>query len=317
MLYLSVWSLIPYGMGGRILESEEYKEVRNTFKRLDWTGEFFFLLFIFTFYFFLIYPFIIETILNQEGWLYSVDSRRFMVEVFGWYDYRVHCILVLISMVIGGCISIVIAKLVRTRWKSKGTFSHQNNEKLFIPLAIVLMISSMLLVPGNIFSERLGILLPTFFPVHLVEGMWMGVAVAGYRDCKRLMTHLNIPMDKVPRKKKPTIGVILSFLAAASFFITGGIVAVRGEVLPFVQVSFVRIVVGMNIILGVMVMLGALLLWNGHHIAGSVVVPVFSYFSLGIGGGFYFGVGLGIAGGLLGFVNSRYGLDTDTVFSNS
>lgn len=73
----------------------------------------------------------------------------------------------------------------------------------------------------------------------------------------------------------------------------------------------------MNIILGVMVMLGALLLWNGHHIAGAVVVPVFSYFSLGIGGGFYFGVGLGIAGGLLGFVNSRYGLDTDTVISNS
>lgn len=66
MLYLSVWSLIPYGMGGRILESEEYKEVRNTFKRLDWTGEFFFLLFIFTFYFFLIYPFIIETILNRK-----------------------------------------------------------------------------------------------------------------------------------------------------------------------------------------------------------------------------------------------------------
>lgn len=287
------------------MESEEYNEVRNTFKRLDWTSEFFLLFFIFTFYFFLVYPFIIESLLNQEWYIYSVNARRFLVEVFGWYDYRVHCILVLVSMIIGAYISIAIATLSRTRGKSKETFSNQNLSKLFIPLTIVLMVSSIHLVVGTIFTKRLGFPLPTFLRVNLVEGMWMGVGVAGYRDSKRLKKHLNIPTEKIPKKNKPTIGVILSSLAAASFFITGGIVAVRGQVPSFIDVPYVRIIVGMNILLGLMVLIGALLLWQRHHIAGAVVVLVFSYLTLGVGGGFYLGVGLGIGGSLLGFERRR------------
>lgn len=102
----------------------------------------------------------------------------------------------------------------------------------------------------------------------------------------------------------PTGGFILSLIAGILILINGGIIAAIGSMfLAFLPVASV-VIAAAGLIFGIVVIIGAILLYKGKTMIGGILVILFSLFSLSIGGGFIIGFILGLVGGILGIAKS-------------
>lgn len=108
--------------------------------------------------------------------------------------------------------------------------------------------------------------------------------------------------------KRATIGFALSLVAALIILAQGIVRIFRGEVVTFlgrrILAGLALQVVGViAIIFGILILIGAFLIYSlGKETFGGIIVLVFATLSIITGGGWFVGLILGIAGGILGLL---------------
>lgn len=104
--------------------------------------------------------------------------------------------------------------------------------------------------------------------------------------------------------EKPTAAFVLSLIAAIFILLNGIFIAVIGAMFFAFFPGVAILIAAIGLIFGIIVLVGAILLWTNPntHVAGGILVLLFSIFSLVIGGGFIIGFILGLVGGILGIV---------------
>ena len=99
----------------------------------------------------------------------------------------------------------------------------------------------------------------------------------------------------------PQAAFVISLIGGIFILLNGLIISVVGTVIAISFLSVGIMLVALGLVFGVIVILGAALMRDPQKVkVGSILVLVFSIFSLPIGGGFIIGFLLGLIGGILG-----------------
>ncbi|RLG64125.1 hypothetical protein DRO02_05135 [archaeon] len=108
-----------------------------------------------------------------------------------------------------------------------------------------------------------------------------------------------------PTEKKATAGFVISLIAGILIIIHGLAYFVAGSMLVATPVGFaysgiIYLIGGVCLLFGILVIIGAWLMYAGKTTPGGILVLLFGILSLFLGGGFFIGFILAIIGGALG-----------------
>ena len=125
------------------------------------------------------------------------------------------------------------------------------------------------------------------------------------------MQHTNT-QDQVTRSSKATAGFVLSLFGAILILIRGLVRIFVGDALAFSGSDVIRhrflagvawtVLGGIAVAVGIIILVGAFLIYNGMQTAGGIIVLVFSIISILVGSGWLIGLVLGVVGGILGLL---------------
>lgn len=279
------------------MESTKQRLSERELIRIYWVDELLILILFCIVFLFIVDPFIIEGILNQEPYWYNPRDRQFLEGIIGWYDYGIHAVLLLVCMAVGMCVGIFIGSLT-LRFAGERRFREEpNNRSAKIILLVATCVPGILIILGVI-ASFMNVSFPIGFLDSIVEGIFIGILIGGHLSIRNIRREYIATPTK--REKLVVIGSILGLLAATMLMAMGVIVALSNKVPPYVPVPYWRVVAGMNLILGTLIATSAALMWKKHSFSGSVLAIIFSYLSIGVGGGFMIGIILGFLGGILG-----------------
>jgi hypothetical protein len=109
--------------------------------------------------------------------------------------------------------------------------------------------------------------------------------------------------------KKATIGFALSLVGGILILLRGIVRIVAGDVITFVGSDEVRhrflaglalnVIGGVAVVFGIIIILGAYLIYSRMEVAGGAIVLIFSLLSIFVGSGWLIGLILGVIGGIL------------------
>ena len=109
--------------------------------------------------------------------------------------------------------------------------------------------------------------------------------------------------------KQANLGFAFSSVGAILIFLRGLIRIIRGDIFSFVGSDEIRrrflvgielnILGGIAIAFAIIIIVGAILIYNHMEIAGGALVIVFSLLSIFVGSGWLIGLILGVIGGVL------------------
>ena len=108
------------------------------------------------------------------------------------------------------------------------------------------------------------------------------------------------PAVPPPEAKKPMAGFVLSLIAGILILINGLAVSAIGALFFTVAPGLGALLMAIGVLFGILVIVGAVLMYKGSTTAGGVLVILFGILSIVIGGGFIIGLILAIIGGALG-----------------
>jgi len=111
--------------------------------------------------------------------------------------------------------------------------------------------------------------------------------------------------------KRATIGFVLSLVGGLLILLRGIVRIVAGDVITFVGSDEVRhrflaglalnIIGGIAVVFGILIIIGAYLIYNRMETAGGIIVIMFSVLSIFVGSGWLIGLILGLIGAVLAF----------------
>jgi len=117
------------------------------------------------------------------------------------------------------------------------------------------------------------------------------------------------PIEKPGRAM---LGFAFSLAGAVLILLRGLVRIFVGDVLAFSGSDVLRhrflagitwsVLGGIAVVFGVIILVGAYLIYNGMEIAGGLIVLIFSVLSIFVGSGWLIGLILGIVGGVLGLL---------------
>jgi len=108
------------------------------------------------------------------------------------------------------------------------------------------------------------------------------------------------PIAPPPEEERPMAGFVVSLIAGILILINGLLVSALGAFLFGIMPFLGTIVMTIAPVFGILVIVGAVLMYKGSTTAGGVLVILFGLLSIVIGGGFIIGTILAIVGGALG-----------------
>ena len=105
-----------------------------------------------------------------------------------------------------------------------------------------------------------------------------------------------------PREEeRPIAGFVISLIAGIIILINGLLIStISAFVFWTLGMGLSTILIALGLLFGILVIVGAVLMYRGARVAGGVLVILFGLFSIVIGGGFIIGLILAIVGGALG-----------------
>lgn len=119
------------------------------------------------------------------------------------------------------------------------------------------------------------------------------------------MTQTNIPQ----LLNRANLGFVFSIIGGILILLRGLVRVIRGDVISFFGSDELRhrflaaialnVLGAIAIILGIIVIIGAVLIWNRMEAVGGALVIVFSLLSIFVGSGWLIGLILGVIGGVL------------------
>jgi len=108
------------------------------------------------------------------------------------------------------------------------------------------------------------------------------------------------------------LGLVFSILGGVLILTRGVIRIVAGDVITFVGSDEIRhrflaglalnIIGGVAVLFGILIIVGAYLIYNRMEVAGGIIVIIFSLLSIFVGSGWLIGLILGLIGGILGLL---------------
>ncbi len=111
--------------------------------------------------------------------------------------------------------------------------------------------------------------------------------------------------------KRATLGFILSLIGGMLILLRGVVRITVGDLITFVGSDEVRhrflaglalnIIGGIAVVFGILIIIGAYLIYNRMETAGGVIVIIFSVLSIFVGSGWLIGLILGLIGAVLAF----------------
>jgi hypothetical protein len=120
------------------------------------------------------------------------------------------------------------------------------------------------------------------------------------------------PTPQQPVSAKPSrasIGFVLSLIGGILILLRGLVRITVGDIITFrgsdeIQHRFLaglalNIVGGVALVLGIVIIVGAYLIYSGMQVAGGTLVIIFSVLSIIVGSGWLVGLILGVIGGIL------------------
>jgi hypothetical protein len=105
------------------------------------------------------------------------------------------------------------------------------------------------------------------------------------------------------------LGFAFSLLGAILILLRGIVRVVRGDVITFLGSDEIRrrfltgitlnVLGGIAIVFGIIIIIGAVLIYNQMEVAGGTIVIIFSLLSIIVGSGWLIGLIFGVIGGIL------------------
>ncbi len=118
----------------------------------------------------------------------------------------------------------------------------------------------------------------------------------------RFLQQSNTQPNSMP--KKATIGFALSVVGGILILLRGIVRILAGDIITFVGSDEIRhrflaglalnIVGGLAVVFGIIILVGAYLIYNRMEVAGGVIVVIFSVLSIFVGSGWLIGLILGV-----------------------
>jgi len=115
--------------------------------------------------------------------------------------------------------------------------------------------------------------------------------------------------DLPTQTKRAIAGFALSLVGGILILLRGLIRIVAGDVITFVGSDEIRhrflaglalnLLGGIAVAIGIVIIIGAILIYNRMEVAGGVIVIIFSVLSIFVGSGWLVGLILGVIGGIL------------------
>ena len=116
----------------------------------------------------------------------------------------------------------------------------------------------------------------------------------------------------VSQTNRAMLGLVFSILGGVLILTRGVIRIVAGDVITFVGSDEIRhrflaglalnIIGGVAVLFGILIIVGAYLIYNRMEVAGGIIVIIFSLLSIFVGSGWLIGLILGLIGGILGLL---------------
>jgi hypothetical protein len=119
-------------------------------------------------------------------------------------------------------------------------------------------------------------------------------------------------VQPVSNSGRANLGFAFSLVGALLIFLRGLVRMIRGDVIPFIGsdefkrrflagIAF-NVLGGIAIIFAIIIIIGAILIFNHMEVAGGTIVIIFSLLSILVGSGWLIGLILGVIGGILAFL---------------
>jgi hypothetical protein len=109
--------------------------------------------------------------------------------------------------------------------------------------------------------------------------------------------------------KKASVGFVLSIVGGILILLRGIVRIAVGDVITFVGSDEVRhrflaglalnVIGGVAVVFGIIIIIGAYLIYNRMEASGGAIVLIFSLLSIFVGSGWLIGLILGVIGGIL------------------
>ena len=174
------------------MESKEYEKLIQNVRYMDIGSKFLLVIIFFLFFFYVINPFVIEDVINQEwGYAAGISDIYFIKRFFGYYDYTIFIFLAFLNMFIGLTIGATITMFLRKIVKVKKNNSTMNSilkwdKEILVPFSLAGGSIGIIHVFFDIFRSK-SIMFPEGLYTYLIVGVITGITTYTYYAIRKIL----------------------------------------------------------------------------------------------------------------------------------